>query len=102
MPYCYCTPSRDLYWGQYGSQVWGTKGYRVSRSRSEGAIRGWQTRRRNLEAKAQWDRERAEAAAATKAAEPVVFVPFIIDTPTPAPEAVAVNDPVAITLEVGD
>ena len=99
MPYCYCTPSRDLYWGR----VTGTKGFPVSRARSEAAIRGWETRLRNIRAKAQWERERAEAAAATKAAESVVFVPFIIETPTPAPEEVTLSPEFLNTLlEVGD
>lgn len=96
MPYCYCTPSRDLSLTHW---VWGVKGTLVSRVRSEAALRGWETRLRNI--KARLDAEAAEAALAAQA-EPVVFVPFIIDTPTPAPDRVTSTEPVTITLEVGD
>lgn len=138
MSYCYCSPNRSLrrdvapgdpvpraeghYMWRPESLVMGTKGTWVARTRRTASIRGWQTRRRNLAAKAQWDKERAEAAAATEAAErakaeadarveaeraawtePVVFVPFVIDTPTPAPEETTLSPEFLNTLlEVGD
>lgn len=114
MSYCYCTPSRSLYRDRYpglvgriapgtayeeapatdrgylpgyraNSAVMGTKGDWVEYSRREASIRGWDTRRVNALRKRQ-----AEAQA--KAAEPVVFVPFVIDAPTAAPETEPVRD----------
>lgn len=111
MSYCYCTPSRSLYrhdvmssariapgtayavapqtdrgylpYWQSQEAVMGTKRDWVQRSRREASIRGWVTRRANAARKAQ-----AEAAET----ETVVYVPFVIDAPTAAPETEPVRD----------